>query len=244
MFNEIIVRPILNTLLWIYNTVPGADLGVAIVIITIAIRVLLIPMAKQGMESQHAMQKIQPELKKIRAKYQKSDPQKMTQETLALYKRENIHPFSGFVPLLIQLPVIFGIIRVINILFPRNGDGLDRAAVTEDLYSFVSLPEVIETSGLFGLIPDLAAGSIILALLAGIAQFIQSKLTFRKRQKSAKKEKGPESMMQTQMIYVLPAITVIFAANLPAAFALYWFVATAFAAVQQAILLRSREESN
>jgi len=238
MFHTLFYQPTLNALLWIHQAIPGADFGVAIVLLTVAVRTLLIPVAKQGIQSQAALQRIQPELKTFRKKY-KSDPQQLTKETLALYKREGIHPFSGFVPILIQLPVIFALIRVINTVFPRNGT-FDPAAIAGDLYGFVAAPEILEVTGLFGAIPDLTAQSVVLAVLAGAAQFIQGRLMFHTRPQAASQETDMQRAMRTQMLYIFPVLTVFIAASLPAAFALYWFTATAFAAVQQVLTFRDR----
>ena len=241
LFNTFFTEPILNGIVLLYNVLPGNDFGIAIVVLTIIIRALLIPMAKKGIQSQRSLQKIQPEVKKIRKKY-KEDPQKMTQKTLELYKREDIHPMSGFVPLLVQIPVIFGLFRAIMTLFPRNGDMVDMGLLHEELYSFVTFPEVFESAGLFGSIPDLAGQSIILAVLAGIGQLIQSRLAFKKQGNSDKKEEGMQNAMRVQMQYIFPVITVFIAASLPAALALYWFTATVFAAGQQAVFLRHEEQ--
>jgi len=242
MFHALFTQPILNAIVFLYNIIPGNDFGIAIVVLTILIRTLLIPVAKKGIKSQRALTKIQPQVKKLREKY-KDDSQKMTKETLALYKKENIHPMSGFVPLLIQIPIIFGLFRAITILFPRGEEMVNMGFIESDLYSFVAFPEVFEQIGLFGLLPDLTGQSIVLAVLAGIGQYVQSKLTFQKKNNSGKKEEGPQNMMRVQMQYIFPVITVFIAASLPAALALYWFTATVFAVGQQVVFLRHEKES-
>lgn len=241
LFHTFFTEPILNGIVLLYNILPGNDFGIAIVVLTIIIRTLLIPMAKKGITSQRALQKIQPEVKKIRKKY-KEDPQKMTQKTMDLYKRENIHPMSGFLPLLVQIPVIFGLFRAIMTLFPRNGDTVDMGMLRDELYSFVAFPEVFESAGIFGSVPDLAGQSLVLAVLAGLGQLVQSRLTFKKQKGSDKKEEGMQNAMRVQMQYVFPVVTVFIAASLPAALALYWFTATVFAAAQHAVLLRNEPD--
>lgn len=241
MFDTLFTEPILNGIVLIYKLVPGTDFAIAIVLLTIIVRTLLIPVAKKGIVSQQALQKIQPDIEAIRKKY-KEDPQQMTKKTMAMYKEKDIHPLSGFMPLLIQIPVVFGLFRAIGLLFPRGGEMMNEELLRESLYTFVTYPEIFSTVGFGGLLPDLAASSIVLAVLAGIAQFIQSKLTFPKKEKSSKgKEKNMQSAMQTQMMYIFPFITVAIAASLPSALALYWFTATVFAAAQHYLLTQSRK---
>lgn len=242
MFKVLFYQPTLNGLLWLYDVIPGQDFGIAIIVLTVGIRVLLIPLAKKGIRSQRALTRIQPKVKKIREKY-KDDPQQMTKKTMGLYKEEGISPFSGFVPLLVQLPIIFALLRVINTVFPRGEAAIDMVGIQADLYSFVAYPIEFQTQALGGLIDNLAATSLVLAVLAGLAQFVQSRLVFAKSKESDKGKKSDfQAAMQTQMKYIFPVLTVFIAASLPAAFALYWFTATVFAAAQQWLMLRAEPE--
>ena len=227
IWTELLLRPIFNFLVYLYNVIPGQDLGIAIIVLTIAIRLLLFPLNKKSIVSQRALQKVQPQIEELKAKY-KDQKDKLGKEMMALYKREKINPFSSCLPLLIQLPILIAVYRVFIHLL--NGDSLERF-----LYPFVTHPGVIDTWA-FGFI-NLADKNIYLAVMAGAAQFWQTKMLMNKNEKRG----GMASAMNKQMLYMMPVFTVVIGSTFPAGLTLYWFTTTLLSGLQQVWMIRRGE---
>jgi len=239
LFTLFIYQPLYNGLIEIYNIIP--DLGWAIIILTIIIRVLLLPLSKKSIESQKKMQEIQPELKKIQKKY-KDDKQEQGKKVMEFYKKNKINPASGCLPLIIQLIILIGLYRVFMAGVAFNGE-------TELLYSFIQNPGEINPIA-FGFL-DMTARSIPLAIVAAALQFWQTKMMLGKKKEEeaknpVKKEKGKEpdfsSIMQQQMLYVMPGVTFFIGLTFPAALPLYWIVTTIFMIVQQHVILNKEKK--
>ncbi|HDY72622.1 MAG TPA: membrane protein insertase YidC [bacterium] len=159
LFNEVLYRPIFNALVFLYNIVPGHDFGIAIILLTILIRVILLPLSSKSIKSRQAMSVLQPKIKEIQKKFKTKEEQ--TQGMMKLYKEEKVNPLSGCLPLLVQFPILIALYRVlINVLKPES---------LVALYSFVGNPGFINPSFL-GIL-DLSKASPVLAILAGISQF-------------------------------------------------------------------------
>ena len=143
LYNEIFYKPIFNFLIWLYNVVPGSDIGIAIILLTIVIRLILYPLSLQSIKSQKALSGLQPQIEELRKQY-KDDREKMAQELMALYKREKVNPASSCLPTLIQFPFLIAVYHV----FARGlaSDGFDQF-----LYPFVANPGQINTFS-FGII--------------------------------------------------------------------------------------------
>ncbi|MBU2472619.1 YidC/Oxa1 family membrane protein insertase [Patescibacteria group bacterium] len=223
IFNEVLYRPLFNILIWLYDTIAFNDLGIAIIILTVLIRFLLYPLSKKSIKSQKAMSILQPKIKEIQKKYKKKEEQ--AQAMMDLYKKHKVNPMTGCLPILIQFPILIALYRVF--FTGLNPEQLNL------LYSFISRPDTINFIFL-GLV-DLSQRSIVLGLLAGFLQFIQSKMIMPKT--SALKNKKSDgidfsNIMTQQMTYFMPLITVFIALSLPAALPLYWIVITLFGIIQ------------
>ncbi|MBU1119296.1 YidC/Oxa1 family membrane protein insertase [Patescibacteria group bacterium] len=233
LYNQILVYPLLNFLIMVYNILPWQDMGLAIIVVTIIIRLLLYPLAQKSFKSQQAMQELQPKIDGIRNKY-KGDKNEQAQKVMEFYKENKINPLGSCLPLLLQLPIIFALYQVFRV--GLNTESLD------NLYSFVARPEVINPVS-FGVI-NLSEPNVYLAFAAGIFQFIQAKMILPKTKKGNKKKKGSSladmsGLMGKQMTYFMPILTVFIGMSLPAALTMYWVVVTLFAIVQQYIIKRS-----
>jgi YidC/Oxa1 family membrane protein insertase len=228
LFNEVIYRPLFNGLIFLYNVIPGHDLGIAIIVLTIVIRFILYPLNQKAIKSQKEMQVIQPKIKEVQQKY-KDDKEKQGRALMDLYKEHKINPASGCLPILVQLPILWGLFSVLRA--GLKADNLNQ------LYSFVAHPSVI--NNMFLGILDLSQKSIILAVLAGVAQFIQSKMIMPP---SSSSSGTPDfaSAMSKQMVYLFPIFTVFIAASLPAGLGLYWVATTVFGIVQQYFVLKKK----
>lgn len=231
LYHTILEEPILNLLVFLYNILWN-DVGLAIVAVTIIIRLLLYPSFHKSLKSQKELQELQPKLEEIREKY-KDDQQKQMQEIMELYKEHKVNPFSSCLPLLVQLPILLALFNVLRNQLPKE--------TIEGLYGFVSNPGALDPIG-FGIV-NLAERSIILALVAAGLQFIQTRMLQARRQPTAKTG-GTAVMMQKQMMYFLPVMTFIFAMSLPSGLAVYWAITTLFAIGQQWVIMKKRDNES
>lgn len=223
LFHSIIFQPIFNALIFLYNVVPGHDLGIAIILLTIVIRGILYPLSQKQIESQKKMQEIQPEIKKVQEKY-KQDKEKQGKELMNLYRERKVNPASGCLPMIVQIVFIIALYQalVAGINFSE----------CKDLYSFVACPGKIAT-GFLGIM-DLAKPSIILAVFAAAAQFVQTKMMMGTMAPAVNTGKGDFAQtMNKQMLYLGPLLTVFIGAKFPAGLPLYWLVMTLFMIGQQ-----------
>lgn len=231
IWNAAIYHPLLNTLIFLYKTIALEDLGLAIIFLTILIRLILFPIFSKSAKHQVVMQSLQPRLKKIQDEHKK-DKAKQAQATMDLYKSNNINPFSGFFLILIQLPILFALYSIIN-------NVLKGSQALTGIYSFIALPTSINTSFL-GLI-NLSAHSIVgvnlvILILAAAAQYYQGKLSLPKQEAGV--ELSSVEKMGRRMVFFGPILTVVIFANLPAAISLYWLVSSVFSVGQQIIVNR------
>jgi len=235
IFHVIFYQPILNLLVFLYNVIPGHDIGLAIIAMTVIIKLILLPLSKQSIKSQKSLQNLQPQLNEIKRKYA-NNKEEQGRAMMQLYKQEKVNPFSSCLPLLIQLPFLWAVFIVF-----RNG--LSGQAL-DNIYSFISNPGVINPIS-FGLV-DLSKANVVLAVLAGAAQFWQAKMMSTKRpeiKSPGSKDEDMMAMMNKQMIYMMPILTVIIGMTFPGGLALYWLVTTVLTALQQLYLFKKKEAS-
>ncbi|MBT3230537.1 membrane protein insertase YidC [Candidatus Uhrbacteria bacterium] len=240
LFYTVFYEPLYNLLVFFYDLFPSAGIGLAIILVTLLIKGILFPFTFKSLKSQRSMQELQPKIAKIREEF-KEDKEKMAQELMAVYKDNNVNPFSSCLPLLIQLPIFFALFRVLR-------DGIVEVKA-DMLYSFIPAPDIIDSMFL-GMI-DLAEVSIPLAVLAAIAQYFQVKRTMaQKPAKEVKKSSGAmdENMMANMskmMLYFMPAITlVIGVTSLPGGVMLYWLSTTFLTIVLYSIFLPKKKEAD
>lgn len=217
MFNTLFLQPIYNTVLFFINIIPSHDIGIAIILTTLLVKIILLPLNLSSQRSTYLMKEVQIEIEEIKVKY-KDDKKKLTEETMALYKKKKINPFSSILTLIIQIPVFFALYFVFRdgVIFKENL-----------IYSFIHFPVSLKHLA-FGFM-DLTQKYWFLGVLTGITMYI-----FSKRQadafKSVKEDKNAEPSfktvfaknMQMQMTYFLPVISGISAAMFPAVIGLYW----------------------
>lgn len=237
MFETFFYQPVLNLLVFLYNIVPGNDLGVAIILLTIIIKALLYPLSKKSIESQKSLSEIQPEVDEIKRKY-KDNREALGRETLELYKRKKINPFSSCLPLLIQLPFLFAVFKVFNNGFANGSLDL--------VYSFITRPEHINTLSL-GFFELSAPHNIVLAVLAAYSQYYQTKMMMARKPTVENPNKGQAedfaAIMNKQMLYMMPVLTGFFAYSFPSGLALYWFVTTLLTIAQQKFLFKNSKKT-
>lgn len=239
MFNTLIVYPLLNLLMVVYGIIPGHDFGIAVILMTIIIRLALWPLAGKQLHSQKKMQELQPEIAKVR-KAAAGDRQKESQLLMELYKEKEINPLSSCLPTLIQFPFLIALFFVLKLATQ------DFTVFSSHLYSFVAgLPHVKQLFAdptlfkpyLLGIV-NLAKPSIVLAILAGISQYVQVKMITPKVEKSD----DPQARMASSMTLIFPLLTGVIALSLPAALPLYWTTANLVSIFQQKLIMGEEVE--
>ena len=230
LYNAILLKPIFNALIALYNVT--GDVGIAIVLLTLLVRLIILPITLQSLKSQKALQGLQPKLSALKEKY-KGDKPGLAKATMALYKEEKVNPASSCLPLLVQLPIFIALYQAL-VQGLKNG-GMDM------LYGFVSKPETVSALA-FGFL-DLAKASIPIAVLAGISQFWQAKML--STQMPSKKIEGSKDeamlgMMNKQMLYAMPVMTVVIGWSLPGGLILYWLVTNLLTILQQYVFLKPK----
>ena len=233
LYQTILYQPLFNSLVFLYNITPGKDIGLAIIILTVLIRMILWPLFGFAIKSQRTLQLLQPKIDDIKAKYN-GDKEKMAPALIELYSKEKINPTASCLPLLIQLPILIAVYHVFRSGLTNGGfDGL---------YSFVQNPGHIDTMA-FGII-NLGVPSWELAVAAAIAQFVQTWMMMKKVgpvKKDTSKDIDPTAMaqqMSRQMAYIMPLMTIWIGMKLPGGLALYWLVMTLVSALQQLVLIK------
>ncbi|QQS61790.1 MAG: membrane protein insertase YidC [Candidatus Moraniibacteriota bacterium] len=244
IFHTLVYDPLYNILIGLYDTVSFEDFGIAIILTTILLKIVLIPLSKKQIESQKGLQEIQPKIKALQKKY-KEDKEKQARELMALYKKEGVNPLGGCLPLIIQLIFFIAIYRVlINI----SGAGF---LVDETLlYSIVPNPGKVDT--LFLGILDLNQPNAILAFITAVAQYFQMKMMNNKKKNESIKQKEEDKkdeksatpdfaeMMNTQMLYIFPALTLFIGLTFGAGLILYWLTTTLFMITQQWYVMKRK----
>ncbi len=220
-FNAVLFQPLYNALVFISGVVPGHSVALAIIVLTVIIRFLLLPLYHQSAHAQRKLKEIDPQLKKIKSDF-KDNKEEQAKMIMALYREHGINPLTGFMLLLIQLPVILALFYVFSKGFQLNLD---------ILYPFVHSPDIVNNSIFgFGLITD---KNYFLALLVGLTQFFQIKLTLPPLE--PKDLSGENSLqadfarsMNLQMRFVMPVIITVISSQFPAAVGIYWLTGNLF----------------
>lgn len=235
IYTDIIYRPILNLLVFLYNFLPGHDIGVVIILVTFLIRLALAPTFHKSLKSQKAMNELQPKLNEVKEKH-KDNQQEQAKATMQLYKDHKINPFSSCLPLIIQLPILIALYQVFIKALKGNLAGLyifvrNPGSINPISLGFMDLSKVAYNQG------TIYAPALALALLAGATQFWQSKIMMPK----TTPQDSTARAMQMQTTYVLPFISAFIALKLPAGLPLYWVVTTLFAIFQQYYITRDKQ---
>jgi YidC/Oxa1 family membrane protein insertase len=218
MFHTYFYEPIYNLLAFILTIVPLHDVGMAIILVTLLVKILLLPLNLSALRSQYMMKRIEPDMEKIK-KLQKTDPQTASKQMVALYREQKINPFASLFVVIIQIPIFFALYFVFS-------EGLK--ADPESLYSFITFPETIHNFA-FGLF-DVTEKNLVLAILAGISSYLLARRqaeSMHIERKEGEEETFQHHFMKSmkiQVLYVIPVVVAFSAAILPSALALYWFV--------------------
>ena len=232
---KFITEPILQALLYLQQNVfqhDAGSFGWAIIALTIVIRVVLVPFTLPALKSQKAMRSLQPKLKELKTKYG-SDKAKFAEAQMELYKEYKINPFAGCLPYLLQFVIVIALYRVIQQFLTSDS------------------AQNLEAVMFFGFNLTQKDGTYILPVLAGFTQFVLALLlapganrldvvpeksaskVVKELNKEETSQEDMASMMQKQMMFVMPVMTGVFAATFPSGIAVYWIVANIVSIVQQ-----------
>lgn len=249
MFNEILVRPILNLLLVFYKlfnilAIPGA-FGWSIILLTITIRFLLNPLTQIQMRSMKKLAQLKPQLDELTRRHG-ADRQRLQQEQLKLYQQAGVNPAAGCLPALVQIPVFIALYNVFfQILGKANLEGVI-TNINKEIYPFFSFLKVQALNlSFFGV--DLAIKPsdwqkmgiwlLIIPVITGFLQWVQTKISLPPQPTVKSSDKNDEDdfskAMQTQTGVILPIMIGFFAYSFPLGLSLYWNTFTVFGIIQQ-----------
>lgn len=226
LYTELLWRPLFNGLVWFYTVLPVRDLGLAIIALTLIMRLILAPLLWKAQNAQRGLASIQPEIKKIQERF-KNNREAQGKALMELYASHKVNPFSGCLILLLQFPILIALFQVFQ-------QGLDPSQLSY-LYPFVSNPGTINPVS-FGML-DLAKGNIYLGFVAALAQYLQTRI-------AAPAPLQPVSggdfskIFQWQTTYLFPALILVWSYQLPAALTLYWTVLNILGIVQEIVVRR------
>jgi len=230
LFHAAIYNPLYNGLVFLVGIIPSRDMGLAVIALTIIVRIILFPLSRRAVDAQLAMKKVAPEIEEIKKKYKKNSPEQSA-AIFALYKARGIHPFASFGLVLIQFPILIALYWV----FYKSGfPHVD----TTILYPFVHVPSTISMEFL-GIV-NMAARSIPLALLAAVTQFLYTRLSMGPREKvpegtpiEASLSGDMAKSFDLQARYMLPVMIGIIGYTIAAAAPLYWATSNTFMILQE-----------
>ena len=230
IYNAIIFYPLYNGLIGLIDIFPWMDAGVAVIVFTIIIKLILFPLSKKAITTQVRMKELEPEMNRIKEMH-KDDRQAQGIKTMELYRQKGVNPFSSFFLLLIQLPILYALYSV----FIRSG----LPAINHGyLYHFVSAPVI--NMNFLGLV-DISKPSIILSLCAAIAQFLQLHFSLAagagsKNSPSTGGSADIAQSMSKQMKYIFPVIIFFISYKISAVIALYWTISNLFTLGQELVV--------
>ena len=221
VWNTFLVHPLINGLVYVADNL-GLGAGLAIIVFTILIRLVLLPLSLKGTRSMKAMQAMQPKIAALKKKYG-DDKQKVQAETMKLYREEGVNPLGGCLPLLLQMPFFFAFYHALINL--GNAENEMFNPIFQEGFLWVenlSQPDVLsrELTGLPVPLPWL------LPLLAGGTQWVQQRMM-------TTPSGDPQQRLQQQMMMFMPLMIIVIGVNFGAGLALYWVVQNLFGIVQQ-----------
>lgn len=244
LWNLVLFQPLVNALIFLYQII--GNFGVAIIILTVLLRIILTPLTLPSLEAAKKMAQLAPELAKLKKKHGK-EQQKLAQAQMDLYKQNGVNPAAGCLPQIIQIIILIALYQAFAQVLQANGDVVNK--LNQILYPPLKLLEGSQFNLSFLYLnlakPDTFTVSGIplpglFLILAALTQFLSSKMMqpiVLKEEKVAEKteEKTDDiaTSMQGQMLYLFPLMTIFIGFSFPSGLVLYWFVFSAFQLGQQ-----------
>lgn len=227
-------QPIYNVLIFLTAKLPYHDLGFAIILLTMIIRIILLVPSQKALKSQKKMQELQPKLEEIKEKH-KGDQQRISVETMELWKTHKVNPFGSCLPLLIQFPVFIALFYVVG-----SGLNPDHAHLLYSGFVAVAFNEI--NTNFLGILELTKPNTFVLPLIVGLLQFVQMKMTMKKNTPKIGK-KSDMDMANSAMVYVMPVMVAFITVSVPAAAGLYWATSTLFGIAQQYVVNKDSEKA-
>ncbi len=228
IFHTLVYDPLYNGLVYLVGIVPTHDVGIAVIVLTIAVRFLLFPLSRRAVATQHAMKKIAPDVERLKEKH-KENREEQAKAIFALYREHGVRPFASIGLLFAQLPILFALYWIFS------SGGLPEIH-PDLLYSFVSSPAAVNMEFLGFL--NMTGHSIVLGVLAAVSQFLYTRLSMGPREK--KPVTAPTSFssdlarsFDLQARYMLPATFIILSYFIPNAAMLYLVTSNTFMLAQE-----------
>lgn len=246
-FNTLIIYPLLNVLIAVYTALSYINapyaLGFAIICLTIIIRILLYPLTNSQLRASQKMQKLAPKISQIKDRY-KGDNKRIQEETMRLYKENGVNPAAGCLPTLAQLPILFGLYKVLDEVVkktPEEAMKYVNSIVIEPIQltshwdpTFFGIPLGQSPQQLLATLPLVA---ISIPLITALIQFVQSKMMFATPPStpsaSGKKNDDFATVFQKQAVYIFPIMIGFFSFTFPFGLSLYWNTFSIFGIIQQ-----------
>lgn len=233
LFTTLFYQPIYNALVFLVGLVPGGDVGLAVVLLTLFVRGILAPLSLKALKSQKELQVLQPLLKELQEKY-KNDKETQARKMMELYKEHKVNPFASIGLLLLQIPVVIALYLVFQQeRFPEVNTAL--------LYSFVALPSAV--SLMFLGVVNIHTKSVALAVLAGGLQFLQGHLSLKNQPHTVSENTFMQEFqksMRLQIRFVIPLLIGFVAYSISSAIAIYLITSTLFSIVQELFLKKAK----
>ncbi len=224
-FHAVFYNPIYNALVALVALVPGSDVGIAVILITLVIRLILLPFSLSAARTQRAMKLLEPKIKDLKEKH-KDNKEREAIETLELYKAAEVNPFASILVAFIQIPVLLALYWVF-IYEPFS------AINTARLYTFTPVPHAV--SLLFLGVISVASKSMVLAVIAGITQYIQAHMALKGTMNPSNGGPGGsfQQVIGMQLKYVFPFLIAVISYTTSAAIALYFITTNLAGAAQE-----------
>lgn len=231
MFEELLIKPLYNGFVFLIDVVPGGDVGLAIIALTLIVRAIFYPAFAASIRTQIAMAAVQPEIDEINRKY-KDNAEERARRTMALFKERKVRPLAGLLALLVQIPIF---IALYFVFFKEGLPNIDTAL----LYSFVSVPAMVQTN-FFGILDLLATNNILLAAIVGGTQYLVTKFSLAR---TPAKTGSPETEMahklqRSLMLYVLPGFMTVLSFTFPSGVGLYFATGNIISLAQEFYIKR------
>lgn len=230
--------PLYNLVIFFIDVIPGGDLGLAIIAAIFVVKTALMPLAIRAAKTQRVMREIEPKLKAIKEEF-KDDREAQARAMMEVYRSVEVNPFASILLLFLQIPILIALYLAVY-----SGGGVALPQInTELLYSFISIPVTVSMDFL-GMI-NITERSILLAIAAGIAQYVYTSMTLPKlapKNADAAPDMKEEFMrnMHLQMKYVMPVLIGVIAYTISAAIALYFLVSSIVGIGQEYFIKKHR----
>ncbi len=231
MFEDLLIKPLYNGFVFLIDVVPGGDVGLAIITLTLIVRAVFYPAFAASIRTQLAMAAVQPEIDEINRKY-KDNREERARRTMALFKEKKVRPLAGLIALLVQIPIF---IALYFVFFREGLPNIDLSL----LYSFVEVPAMVQTNFL-GFVDLLAIHNAPLAAIVGGTQYLVTKLSLaRTPAKAATPEaEMAHSLQRTLMLYMLPGLMTVLTYFFPAGVGLYFLTGNVVSILQEMYIKR------